>query len=230
MHKDTKFALLKKSIRPAYRLLNLYAKTLKLQVENDEVFMRHLEAGGRVVFASWHQRFFGGFFIPRIYGAPSCIMISRSRDGDFVAGVVAHIGWRAIRGSGSRGGREALQQMIDALIQDRVGGHIVDGPLGPPRVVKPGLITLAQRTGAAICPAYVSYEKPFKFNSWDRFMAPKPFSRVLLRFDRELTIVPAELDEHAFEQIRQRIETQMLRGYESSDGYFKGGMSPCGTG
>jgi lysophospholipid acyltransferase (LPLAT)-like uncharacterized protein len=67
-----------------------------------------------------------------------------------------------------------------------VGGHIVDGPLGPPRVVKPGLISLAQRTGAAICPAYVSYENPWTFNSWDRFMVPKPFSRALLRFDKTL--------------------------------------------
>jgi hypothetical protein len=201
-------------------MLSLYAKTLRLRVENDEVFRRHLETGGMVVFASCHQRFFGGFFIPRIYGSPHCIMISRSRDGDFVSGVVAHIGWRAIRGSSSLGGKEALRQMADALIQDRVGGHIVDGPLGPPRVVKPGLITLAQRTGAAICPAYVSYEKPWIFGSWDRFMVPKPFSRVLLRFDRELTVVPAELDEYEFEQIRQQVETQMIRGYESSDNYF----------
>jgi lysophospholipid acyltransferase (LPLAT)-like uncharacterized protein len=220
MNKETKFALLRKSILPAYWMLSLYAKTLRLRVEDDEVFRRHLETGGRVVFASWHQRFFGGFFIPRIYGSPHCIMISRSRDGDFVAGVVAHIGWRAIRGSSSLGGKEALRQMADALMQDRVGGHIVDGPLGPPTVVKPGLITLAQRTGAAICPAYVSYENPWIFNSWDRFMVPKPSSRVLLRFDRGLTVVPAELDENEFEQIRLQVETRMIEGYESADNYF----------
>jgi hypothetical protein len=221
MDKETKYALLQKCILPAYGFLGLYAKTLRLRVENDDIFRRHLEAGGRVVFASWHQRFFGGFFIPRIYGTPHCIMISRSRDGDFVAGVVGHIGWRAIRGSSSLGGKEALRQMIDALMQDRVGGHIVDGPLGPPRQLKPGLISLAQRTGAAICPAYVSYDKPWIFNSWDRFMVPRPFSRVLLRFDRELTVVPDELDEQAFERLRRKIETQMIDGYTSADGYFK---------
>jgi lysophospholipid acyltransferase (LPLAT)-like uncharacterized protein len=52
-------------------------------------------------------------------------------------------------------------------------------------------------------------------------MVPKPFSRVLLRFGRELTVVPAELDENEFEQIRQQVETQMIRGYESSDNDFK---------
>lgn len=221
MDKATKYALLQKAIRPAYWFLSLYAKTTQLTVENDDVFRRHLEGGGRVVLASWHQRFFGGFYVPRIYGTPHCIMISRSRDGDFVAGVVAHIGWRAIRGSSSLGGKEALRQMVDALMQDRVGGHIVDGPLGPPRMVKPGLITLAQRTGAAICPAYVSYENPWIFNSWDRFMVPKPFSRVLLRFDRALTSVPPDLDENRFEQIRRQVETQMIQGYESADHDFK---------
>jgi lysophospholipid acyltransferase (LPLAT)-like uncharacterized protein len=221
MDKKTKYALLQKAIRPAYRFLGLYAKTIRLMVENDEVFAAHLEQGGSVVFASWHQRFFGGFYIPRIYGSPHCIMISRSRDGDFVAGVVAHIGWRAIRGSSSLGGKEALLQMADALMQDRVGGHIVDGPLGPPRVVKPGLISLAQRTGAAICPAYVSYENPWTFNSWDRFMVPKPFSRALLRFDKTLISVPPDLDESRFEQIRRQVETQMIKGYESADHYFK---------
>lgn len=221
MNKETKFALLKKSIRPAYWFLNLYAKTLRLRVENDVVFRQHLEIGGRVVFASWHQRFFGGFFIPRIYGSPHCIMISRSRDGDFIAGVVAHIGWRAVRGSSSLGGREALQRMIDALIECRVGAHIVDGPQGPPQVVKPGLILLAQRTGAAICPAYVAYENPWIFNSWDRFMVPKPFSRVMIRFDEELTILPAELDENQFERIRLQIEKKMIRGYESADRHFE---------
>jgi hypothetical protein len=52
-------------------------------------------------------------------------------------------------------------------------------------------------------------------------MVPKPFSRVLLRFDRELTVVPAELDEIEFEQIRLQVEIKMIEGYESADNYFK---------
>jgi hypothetical protein len=220
MDRETKYALLRKSIRPAYLFLNLYANTLRLHVEGDEVFRRHLDHGGKVLFASWHQRFFGGFFIPRIYGTPHCIMISRSRDGDFIARIVSYIGWRAIRGSSSLGGKEALLQMIDALMHDCVGGHIVDGPQGPPRVIKPGLVSLAQRTGAAICPAYVSYENPWVFNSWDRFMVPKPFSRLMLRFDKKLFFVPGELDEHEFEQLRLEIEKHMIDGYQAADLFY----------
>lgn len=143
-------------------------------------------------------------------------MISRSRDGDFIAEVVQKIGWRPVRGSSTRGGREALQVMIRALKEQNVGGHIVDGPTGPPRVIKPGLITIAHRARAVICPAYVLYEKPWIINSWDRFMIPKPFSRVQLRFGR-LIEVPEGLGEEAFEALRSRIEREMIDEYDKAE-------------
>ena len=222
MRKETKYALLQKLVLPTHWLLYLYAKTLRMKIENAEVFLNHIKNGGRILFASWHQRFFGGFYAPRIFNLPQSIMISRSRDGDFIAAVVTRIGWRAVRGSSSLGGKEALKEMIQALMADRMGVHIVDGPLGPPHIIKPGLISLAQRTGAVICPLYISYEHPWIFDSWDRFMVPKPFSRVLLRFEKDLTPVPSELDTRQFEQILKQIETQMIRGYESADSSFEG--------
>ncbi len=154
----------------------------------------HIAKGGTVVFACWHQRFFSGFFVPRIFGMNPCIMISQSRDGDVVSDVVARIGWVPVRGSTSRGGKKALQEMIAGVEKYRMSGHIVDGPQGPPHIVKPGLIALASQTGAAICPGYISYDNPWVFNSWDRFMIPKPFSRVLLRAG-DFIFVPKELDE-----------------------------------
>ena len=72
--------------------------------------------------------------------------------------------------------------MVSGVIYGAVGGHIVDGPTGPARVIKPGLVSLAHRAGAFICPTYVSYEDAWVFNSWDKFMVPKPFSGVYLKF------------------------------------------------
>ena len=144
-----------------------------------------------VIFACWHQRFFSGFFVPRIFGMNPCIMISQSRDGDVVSDVVARIGWVPVRGSTSRGGKKALQEMITGVEKYRMGAHIVDGPQGPPHIIKPGLIALASQTGAAISPGYISYDNPWIFNSWDRFMIPKPFSRVLIRAG-DFIFVPKE--------------------------------------
>ena len=204
----------------AYYALTLYAKTIKLKLENEEELREHLKNNGRVMMCSWHQRFFGGFYLPRIFDESPCIMISQSRDGDFIADVVRRIGWIPIRGSSSRGGRKALQQMIAGVIENRLGGHIIDGPTGPPRVVKPGLVILAQKSEAALCPTYVSYEKPWIFNSWDRFMVPRPFSRVLIRFGL-LKFIPREMDANQFEDICLRIEKDLIKGYEEVDRYWK---------
>lgn len=204
----------------AYYALILYAKTTRLKLENEEELREYLKNNGRVLIYSWHQRFLWGFYLPRIFGESPCIMISQSRDGDFIADVARRVGWIPIRGSSSRGGKKALQQMIAGIAENRLGGHVVDGPTGPPRIVKPGLVSLAQKSGAAICPGYVSYEKPWIFNSWDRFMIPKPFSRILLRFG-SLKLIPEEMDAYQFEDVRLRIEKELIRGYEEADNYWK---------
>ncbi|MEA3470432.1 MAG: lysophospholipid acyltransferase family protein [Thermodesulfobacteriota bacterium] len=196
-----------------YQLLNIYSKTVRVRFINPEILTDHLEKNGRIIIGSWHQRFFGGFYLPKKFKRPICIMISRSRDGDFIANVVRRIGWLPIRGSSSRGGKEASVEMVRGIIENRIGGHIADGPTGPPRVIKAGLIALAQKTGAAITNAYVYYENPFVFKSWDRFMVPKPFSRVVLRFG-PLLFVPEKTETEEFENLRRGIEEELIAGYE----------------
>jgi len=220
LKKEIKYFLLLKLLPPViYIFLKVYTGTLELKVENADAVLDHVKRGGRFIMASWHQRFFGGFFLPKALRMRPCIMISRSRDGDFIADVVRRIGWEIVRGSGSRGGKEALREMVAGVLETKIGGHIVDGPTGPPRIVKAGIIALAQKTGAAITPTCVSYENPWIFNSWDRFMIPKPFSGVLLRFG-PLQHVPAEMNDQEFEDCRIGVEQQVGRVYEEVDRYW----------
>lgn len=218
--KELKFLFLQLLIKPIYYLLVLYNKTIRFQVENDQILLDHLRRGP-VILTSWHQRFFCGFFLPRKYHITLPIMISRSRDGDFIAGVVKDSGFLPVRGSSSRGGKEALREMVDKIKEHGIGAHILDGPTGPPRVVKAGLLSMAQRAGAVICPVYIVCEKCWVFNSWDRFMVPKPCSRVLIRFSETMEGVPAYLDGPDFEAFRTKIEDQMIRTYEKMDRYFE---------
>lgn len=217
IRKELKYAIIKHIVTfPAYYLLNLYAKTIRLTLENEDVIRNHIERNGRVILASWHQRFFGGFYLPKIFNRPISIMISQSKDGDFIADVVQRIGWAPVRGSSSRGGKKALRVLVEEIRNRLLCGHIVDGPTGPARVIKPGLISLASHSGAAICPTYVFYERPWIFNSWDRFMIPKPFSRVKIRF-APLIVVPEDVDSELFEVLRSRIEREMMESYEEGD-------------
>ena len=219
--KEIKFQLLNKILAPLiYYLFTLHAKTLRVQYDGVDKIRKYLDQGGRVVIASWHQRFFGGFFLPKIFKQALCIMISQSRDGDFIANIVRRIGWIPVRGSTSRGGKKALEKMILGVRDRGLGGHIVDGPNGPPRIIKPGLIALAQHAGAVICPGYVSYEKAWTFNSWDRFMVPKPFSRVLFR-PGSLISVPEDMDESCFDTFRRNLEAELIAGYESADRFWQ---------
>jgi lysophospholipid acyltransferase (LPLAT)-like uncharacterized protein len=201
-------------------LLYLYTATLRVKFEGNEKVQKHLEAGGKVIISSWHQRFFGGFFLPQIFEWSPCIIISQSRDGDFISRVVSRIGWTPVRGSSKRGGKQALQVMTKGVNECHIGGHIVDGPTGPPHIIKPGLISLAKKTGAVICPGVVSYEKAWMAKSWDRFMIPKPFSRVLFRFG-SIFPMPEITSDEQFESFRRELEVDLISEYEEADNYWK---------
>ncbi len=100
-----------------------------------------------------------------------------------------------------------MKEMIERIKTSRFAGHVVDGPRGPAGIVKPGVISLARASGAMIVPFYTSADRAWYFNSWDRFMLPKPFARVTLRFG-DLVPCPAD-DEQTFESQREQLEAIM---------------------
>jgi hypothetical protein len=221
LSKKIKFFLIRHILaNPIFWVMSAYSHTLRFKLQNSEVFLDQFQKNGRAVLASWHQRFFGGFYFPLMIGRKISIMISQSGDGDFVADAVGRIGWIPVRGSSSRGGKRALTEMVKAVRLSSICTHIVDGPNGPPEEIKSGLIALAQISGAAIIPAFVSYEKPVTFNSWDKFMIPKPFSRVLIRFGSPI-FVSESLDIEDFEKERKQVEDNMKRGYQETDRFWK---------
>ena len=216
--KEIKYFLLNHVLTSViFRILRLYAKTLRVQIEGEKKILEHLDRGGRVIFASWHQRLFGGFFVPQFFQWTPCIMISQSRDGDFISKIVSRLAWIPVRGSSTRGGAKALKAMAQKVTENHIGVHIVDGPTGPARVVKPGLPALARIANAVICPAVVSYQRSWTAKSWDRFMIPKPFTRILIRFGAFIT-VPRNADRNLLEALRRQVEQNMMEAYEAADG------------
>lgn len=87
-------------------------------------------------------------------------------------------------------------------------------------MVKPGLITIAQFAGVPIVPVITSAERCWTFNSWDRFMVPKPFSRVIIRFTPPIH-VPRRLDAEAFETLRQTVEEQIQKRVRQTDAWWE---------
>jgi lysophospholipid acyltransferase (LPLAT)-like uncharacterized protein len=193
-----------------YGLILFYSWTLRLKIENDKEWMDYRRNGGVVLLCTWHQQFFSAILPFKNYKTfnPS-IMISQSRDGEIVAKIALRSGWNPVRGSSSKGGMEALKKMITHLKEKKLAAHIVDGPNGPLGIIKPGVIRLAHSTDAVIVPFSVSAEKAWYFNSWDKFLLPKPFSKVFLRFG-EMIKLDRVKDKEIFERQRMRLEEVML--------------------
>jgi len=200
-------------------LVKLISLTYKITFINPEKESDILKNNGSLVYASWHQRFFPGitFFSKR---KPIAIMISQSRDGEFIARIVKILGWHPVRGSSTRGGNEAMQKLNKLAIRGYKIGHIVDGPKGPFGVVKPGLLKIAQVSGAPVVPTITSAEKCWIFRSWDRFMVPKPFSRIIIRFGDAIDVRP-DLTKEEFEKRRLQVEQNLQTLYEETDRIWK---------
>jgi lysophospholipid acyltransferase (LPLAT)-like uncharacterized protein len=196
-------------------LINLLSRTYRIALMNPENETQPLEKDKSLIYASWHQRFFPGItlFAER---KPIAIMISQSRDGEFISLIAKMLGWEPVRGSSSRGGLAALVRLKRLVLQGYRIGHIVDGPQGPLGIVKPGLVMMAQATGVAVVPTITSAERRWQAGSWDRFMIPKPFSRIIIRFD-DPVYVPRKLDKDAFENTRKKIEFRLADLYKKTD-------------
>ena len=192
-----------------YKFIRAYSWTFRLTIENEKLWMDYLNNGGTVLLCTWHQQFFSAIYRFKAYAHlnPS-LMISQSNDGDVIAAIANKTGWQTVRGSSSKDGYEALIAMIDNLKVFRLAAHVLDGPRGPAGIIKPGVIHLAEATNAMIMPFYTSADKAWYFKSWDRFMLPKPFAHVTLRFG-EMIDFQKDHTEKDFEGKRQYLEQIM---------------------
>jgi tetraacyldisaccharide 4'-kinase len=139
------------------------------------------------------------------------IMISLSNDGELLANILKHLGCMSIRGSSSRRGKEALQDMIETSTKGFDTCYATDGPRGPRHVVKPGAIVQASKTGKPIIAMAASASKSFIFNkSWDKGVLPLPFSKVAV-FYSEPIYIPPDLSKDELEHYRLKVETILKR-------------------
>jgi lysophospholipid acyltransferase (LPLAT)-like uncharacterized protein len=184
--------------------------TLRVRV-HDQASVLGGPSEPRLIWAFWHNRF---FVIPHLLNRylshrPGSALTSASKDGEILAAFLERFNVRPIRGSSSRQGVAALLEM-KRLIEEGYDVAITpDGPRGPRYHLNPGIITLAQKTGALVMPIAVRYSRFWRLKSWDAFEIPKPFATVDITLLPLHQVAPTENDE-AFESERVRLE-QVLR-------------------
>lgn len=181
------------SERGAWRLgrvlglgLRAYRRLLRLRLWGDAATPRPC------LLAVWHGRLLGVLLHQKDSGMVT--MASLSADGALAAGAVASLGCRAVRGSASRGGSQALRQLRRQLQAGApLAGLTVDGPRGPFRQVKGGIVVAARWLGLPIVPASFSTDRGRVLRSWDRMLVPSPLARVWVGYGRP--ILPSQLPE-----------------------------------
>jgi lysophospholipid acyltransferase (LPLAT)-like uncharacterized protein len=163
------------------------------------------------IYCVWHNRLalsmiaYFGYVKPRSRAHNLAAMVSASRDGGFLTGVLECFGVEPVRGSTSRRGPQALRELTT---WGRKGYDLAitpDGPRGPVSVIQDGIIALAALSGMPIIP--VSYHLSWKIRvrSWDRFQIPLPFSRCEMIYEKPIR-VPRETSATDRENYRLQLE------------------------
>lgn len=171
-----------------------------------------------VVVAFWHGRLLYLLWLYRRQRAT--VLVSHSRDGEFVSQILACFGLQPTRGSTSHGGRRGLLEMVKKVRQGYIVGFTPDGPRGPRYQAQAGIVMVAKRTGAAILPVAYSARWQKVLRTWDRFVVPLPFSRVVVVYGKPI-YVPARASTGTVRAKRHEVETSLRRITEVADHYFQ---------
>ncbi len=206
--------------RIVWMLLWMVSRTWRFEVIAEEGATPRIfgEGAGPEIYCFWHQCVLPCAVYFRRTGAT--ILISRSFDGELITRTLELFGFRAVRGSSSRGAREGLLGLKKVIESGTPAIFTADGPRGPIYETKMGPIKLAQMTGAPIGGFHLEPEHAWAVNSWDRFLVPLPFTRIVVSWAR-WTHVPANLHADCFEAKRAELNDALERARMRALDHFK---------
>ncbi len=208
-------ALLVRLLPPVvYLFLIVLRTTLRIRHVNNEAVDRLRQEGQNIIACFWHGRLLA---MPFAYkGQRLKVLISRHADGEFIARVIGYFGMGTVRGSYRKGTVSSIREMIAELAEGTDIAITPDGPKGPRHKVKEGIIELARLTRRPIVPVTYGASKKKLFDSWDRFLLPYPFSKIVYVWGDPI-YVSRETRGDGLERERQRLERELIALTEAAD-------------
>jgi lysophospholipid acyltransferase (LPLAT)-like uncharacterized protein len=183
-------------------LISGLCRTVTWTVEGLEYYDEAIRSGRPPIIAFWHGRILPGMWVFRNRGI--VVMASANFDGQWIARIIEHFGYRTVTGSSSRGGARALLEMKRELERGYPVAFASDGPRGPARVAQPGALWLAGATGTPILPFHSEASRCWTTRSWDNTQVPKPFSTVASVIGKP--VIVADTTEAAIETGREMLD------------------------
>ncbi len=167
-------------------IVRALAGTWRVDVLGEDHVTAARAASSAVLFAVWHEQ----LLIPLWHRRrqPITLLVSAHGDGRLLARAAQRWGYGVVYGSSTRGGGAGLRRLIRVLRSGGDGAVTPDGPRGPARVAKAGVFAAARRAGAHIIPVAAVATSVWRAHSWDRFMVPRPFSRVRVVYGAPLAV------------------------------------------
>lgn len=138
------------------------------------------------IIAFWHECIL--LSLHSRWRRPTTAIISRSKDGELVARVLHLYGAETARGSSNRGGQMALREVLRDVRAGKSIAVTPDGPKGPRRVLKDGVVYIAQVSGLPVVPFYFTARRKKRLRSWDEQILPKPFSKALYLYGEPIAV------------------------------------------
>lgn len=200
--KKIKYFIIRKA---AKLLISGIVKTCKLKIVGYENVEKLRAREVPIIYAYWHRHIFVTIY--RFMNTGARPLISLSDDGEIVAQIAIEFGMDPVRGSSSRGGAKAFIKLLNSIKEEKSEVLITaDGPKGPAREIKDGVIRLAQKSGSVVVPIawHASRVKIFE-KSWDRFKIPLPFGVITYAYGQPITI-PATGSKEDEETLKQRLK------------------------
>ena len=200
-----------------YGFIRLIGPTLRVCVSREEGAQETV--GQRpLVLNFWHAGIIPATYLFRGLGIR--VMSSNSYDGEYMGRIIRKFGFVAVKGSSSRNAVRALLGLRRALKEGWSVAFSIDGPRGPRYKVKPGPVTLARSSGVPLSTFHIAVESAWVLNTWDRLIIPKPFSRVLIRFGKRIS-VPADASDEDLERIQEELQESLDRICEFAEANVK---------
>ncbi len=181
-------------LTPVIRLILFFIwRTCRVvRIEGEQHIESILKQGRPCIPCYWHQHhLFCSWYMRQLIkrGLKVGFLISPSVDGEIPARLARSWGAEVIRGSTTRTGAQAMRDMFNIVVKQGISPvSTSDGPQGPIYQFKAGDILLAQFTQAPLLPLAYAAQRYWQLKSWDRFMIPKPFSRIAIVVGKPVTI------------------------------------------
>ena len=196
-----------------FAMIRTISATLRYRRDDRSNFI-NVPTPGPAIYCVWHNRLalsmpaYFDYVKKRNQTPGLAAMVSASKDGGFLTGILECFNVQPVRGSSSRRGPQALLELTTWAERGYDRAITPDGPRGPLYVVQEGVMSLAQLTGLPIVPVSYHVNWKIRVKSWDRFQIPLPFSRCEMIYEKPV-FVPREATDAEREQLRRQLETAL---------------------